>query len=78
VLPAGNFDVDLELLPARHHRRYPMNRYRAGHLLTLAAICVEIVKAKLHGGSAGLRCLLAGSGFVPTITPHGPERPAGG
>ena len=47
---------------------YPMNRLVAlVMLLTLAAICAEIVQGEYPGGSAGAHCCLAGSGFVPTM-----------
>lgn len=53
---------------------YPMNRLVAlVMLLTLAAICQRSCKAKTRGGSAGGRSLLAGSGFVPTITRTVPD-----
>jgi hypothetical protein len=72
--PAGPLPSEVLASISGYYRRvtteaYPMNRLVAlVMLLTLAAICTEIVQGEYASWIGWGSLLLAGSGFVPTIT----------
>jgi hypothetical protein len=72
--PSGVLAPEISTSISNYYRRvttdaYPMNRLIAlVMLLTLAAICVEIVQGEAAWWVGWGSLLLAGSGFVPTMT----------
>jgi len=72
--PAGLLPAEVLASISGYYRRvtteaYPMNRLVAlVMLLTLAAICMEIVRGEYAWWIGWGSLLLAGSGFVPTMT----------
>ena len=67
--PDGVLPAEVLASISAYYRRvtteaYPMNRLVALIMvLTLAAICAEIVQGQIRGGSAGARCCLRQAGL---------------